>query len=74
MSVSEQTNDKLEAHFSKQTHDNDDIQQDELTIDAIAERKLLRKCDLNVLPSIMLIFFLAFLDRTNIGMPLLCIV
>ncbi|KAI3320549.1 MFS general substrate transporter [Xylariaceae sp. AK1471] len=36
-------------------------------LDAIAERKLLWKCDLNVLPSITLVFFLAFLDRTNIG-------
>jgi len=36
--------------------------------DAAAEKKLLRKCDLNVIPCITLLFFLAFLDRTNIGM------
>ncbi|RWA07634.1 hypothetical protein EKO27_g7470 [Xylaria grammica] len=35
--------------------------------DAVAEKKLLRKCDLHVLPPITFIFFLAFLDRTNIG-------
>ncbi len=36
--------------------------------DAVSEKKLLRKCDLHVLPPITFIFFLAFLDRTNIGM------
>ncbi|KAI1272103.1 major facilitator superfamily domain-containing protein [Xylaria sp. FL0933] len=35
--------------------------------DAAAEKKLLRKCDLHVLPPVTFIFFLAFLDRTNIG-------
>ncbi|KAI3329765.1 major facilitator superfamily domain-containing protein [Ustulina deusta] len=35
--------------------------------DAVSEKKLLRKCDLHVLPPITFIFFLAFLDRTNIG-------
>ncbi|KAF3004938.1 hypothetical protein E8E13_007385 [Curvularia kusanoi] len=36
-------------------------------IDAIAEKKLLRKCDLYVLPPLFVLFLLAFLDRTNIG-------
>ena len=36
-------------------------------IDPVAEKKLLRKCDLHVLPSLTLIFFLSFMDRTNIG-------
>jgi len=39
------------------------------SIDAEAERKLLRKCDLHVLPPLFVLFLLAFLDRTNIGMP-----
>jgi hypothetical protein len=30
-------------------------------------KKLLWKCDLHVLPSISILFFLAFMDRTNIG-------
>ncbi|KAL1650156.1 hypothetical protein SLS61_006078 [Didymella pomorum] len=36
-------------------------------IDAVAEKKLLRKCDLYVLPPLFVLFLLAFLDRTNIG-------
>lgn len=36
-------------------------------IDAVAEKKLLRKCDIRVLPPLFLLFLLAFLDRTNIG-------
>ncbi|CAG5148379.1 uncharacterized protein ALTATR162_LOCUS2192 [Alternaria atra] len=36
-------------------------------IDPIAEKKLLRKCDLRVLPPLFLLFLLAFLDRVNIG-------
>ncbi|KAI1816434.1 major facilitator superfamily domain-containing protein [Poronia punctata] len=38
-----------------------------IQFDEAAEKKLLRKCDLNVIPCITLLFFLAFLDRTNIG-------
>lgn len=37
-------------------------------IDPEVEKKLLRKCDLHVLPPLFVIFLLAFLDRTNIGM------
>jgi hypothetical protein len=40
------------------------------SIDPEAEKKLLRKCDLRVLPPLFVIFLLAFLDRTNIGMTL----
>jgi hypothetical protein len=40
-------------------------------IDPIAERKLLRKCDLRVLPPLFVLFLLAFLDRVNIGICLL---
>lgn len=36
-------------------------------IDPVAEKKLLRKCDLRVLPPLFVLFLLAFLDRTNIG-------
>jgi hypothetical protein len=38
------------------------------TIDPEAEKKLLRKCDIRVLPPLFVLFLLAFLDRTNIGM------
>jgi hypothetical protein len=36
-------------------------------IDPAAERKLILKCDLRVLPPLTILFMLAFLDRTNIG-------
>jgi len=38
-----------------------------LHIDPEAEKKLLLKCDLRVLPPLFVLFLLAFLDRTNIG-------
>jgi hypothetical protein len=37
-------------------------------IDSSAEKKLLLKCDLHVLPPLFVVFLLAFLDRSNIGM------
>jgi hypothetical protein len=36
-------------------------------IDPEAERELLRKLDLRVVPVLWLLYMLAFLDRTNIG-------
>lgn len=41
-----------------------------LAIDSEAERKLLRKCDIRLLPPLMLVYFLSFMDRTNIGSSL----
>ncbi|KAI1862386.1 uncharacterized protein JN550_010248 [Neoarthrinium moseri] len=38
-----------------------------LLIDPKAEKKLVFKCDIHVLPSITVLFFLSFMDRTNIG-------
>ncbi|CAA9965907.1 MFS general substrate transporter [Pyrenophora teres f. maculata] len=40
---------------------------DATIIDLVAEKKLLHKCDLHVLPPLFLLFLLAFLDRVNIG-------
>jgi hypothetical protein len=37
-------------------------------IDLLAEKKLLRKVDLHLIPMLFLLFLMAFLDRTNIGM------
>ncbi|KAJ4348339.1 uncharacterized protein N0V89_009713 [Didymosphaeria variabile] len=36
-------------------------------IDPVAEKKLLRKLDIRVLPPLFVLFLLAFLDRSNIG-------
>lgn len=46
----------------------DEEKQPAVTWDAETERKLRWKCDRHVLPCITLLFFLSFLDRTNIGM------
>jgi hypothetical protein len=37
-------------------------------IDPLAEKKLLWKVDLHVVPILFLLFLMAFLDRTNIGL------
>lgn len=36
-------------------------------VDRAAEKRLLRKCDLHVIPVVTLLYSLAFLDRINIG-------
>ena len=36
-------------------------------VDRVAEKRLLRKCDLHVVPVIAVLYSLAFLDRINIG-------
>ena len=37
------------------------------TIDRAAERRLVRKCDLHVVPIVSLLYMFSFLDRINIG-------
>ena len=44
------------------------IQATEESRDAIDEKKLLRKLDLNLLPAVTFLFFLSFMDRNN-GIP-----
>lgn len=39
----------------------------EIDYDAAEEQKVVRKCDLHVVPILMLLYLLAFLDRINIG-------
>lgn len=38
-----------------------------MVVDSETEKKLLRKCDLALIPPLMVIYFLSFMDRTNIG-------
>ena len=40
---------------------------EEIFIDPIAEKKLIRKLDLMLSPMMVLIFLVAYLDRSNIG-------
>lgn len=44
---------------------------DEIFIDPVAEKKLIRKLDLMLSPMMVLIFLVAYLDRSNIGEYLL---
>lgn len=37
------------------------------SVDPAAERRLVRKCDLHVVPILFVLFLLFFLDRINIG-------
>ena len=44
------------------------VAEDEFSpIDSVAEKKLIRKCDLHVLPMISILYILSFVDRINIG-------
>ncbi|KXJ93612.1 major facilitator superfamily domain-containing protein [Microdochium bolleyi] len=38
-----------------------------ISVDEEADKKLLRKCDMHLIPPLMAIYFLSFMDRTNIG-------
>ncbi len=40
---------------------------DDIYIDKVTERKLLRKLDLWIVPPVMLLYLLSFLDRVNVG-------
>ncbi|KAH8892354.1 MFS general substrate transporter [Thozetella sp. PMI_491] len=58
--------DKLEFD-PVQVENASDKEPDRGVISLETEKKLLRKCDLRVLPAITAIFFLSFIDRSNIG-------
>ena len=61
-----------EADKRSTVHHEDVLKEDVLDADVVidpeAEKKLLRKLDLRVVPPLFLMFLFAFLDRTNIGM------
>lgn len=40
---------------------------EEEILDPVAVKRIIRKCDLRVVPPLFMLFLLAFLDRTNIG-------
>lgn len=54
----------------KHVEESTDAAEGTLAIDPKAEKKLLLKCDLHLLPPLTVIFFLSFMDRTNIGSSL----
>lgn len=59
--------DGLSIPNSTSTTSEETLAHDLLAVDQAAERKLVRKCDLHVLPMISLLYLLAFIDRINIG-------
>lgn len=65
---------KFESHHLQQSPTSSDNSQTELSIlNKDAEKRLLRKLDLHIIPILWLIFMLAFLDRTNVCIsPYLC--
>jgi hypothetical protein len=44
-----------------------DVQMGNFVVDPVRERKLLWKLDLCICPLVMLIFLVAYLDRSNLG-------
>lgn len=44
-----------------------DVQMGNFMVDPVRERKLLWKLDLCICPLVMLIFLVAYLDRSNLG-------
>jgi hypothetical protein len=57
---------KIEPHH---LHLSDNEQAEGSALDKDAEKRLLRKLDLHIIPILWLIFMLAFLDRTNVYIP-----
>lgn len=60
------SNDEIEGKAPEVAHD-DVGKSQAVSWDSEAEKKLRWKCDRHVLPCITLLFFMSFLDRTNIG-------
>lgn len=65
---SHEADEKLkELHVENLTVTANDRAAAKYDIDPVAEKKLLRKIDLRLIPILWFLFMLAFLDRTNIG-------
>jgi len=58
-----------ELHIEESTVKANDRHIQQYEIDPVAEKALLRKVDRKVIPMLWFLYMLAFLDRTNIGMP-----
>jgi len=56
-----------ELHVEDITVKANDRHIEQYEIDPVAEKALLRKLDLRVVPMLWFLYMLAFLDRTNIG-------
>jgi hypothetical protein len=56
-------------HLEQSTTLSDNGQPVLSSLDRDAEKRLLRKLDLRIIPILWLMFMLAFLDRTNVCIP-----
>ena len=64
----ENITDQLHAHGLSPTASGEKhCDPETLGIDHVSERKLVRKLDLHIVPVVMLLYLLSFLDRVNIG-------
>ena len=59
-----------QLHVEDRTVRANDRKIEQFEIDPVAEKKLLRKLDLRVVPVLWFLYMLAFLDRSNIGTSL----
>lgn len=62
---------------TKQQHlepQDDEIGSHEAVLDPAAEKKLVRKIDMWLSPMMVLVFLVAYLDRSNIGLWAKCVI
>jgi hypothetical protein len=57
----------LNDHVSKDGAEEENIGIQLPEIDSVAEKKLVRKLDMHLVPVVMLLYLLSYLDRINIG-------
>lgn len=70
LSLSMSSSDHQLSDYDKGSKSEQEISGAEISLpsaDPAAVKRLLRKCDLHVVPPLFMIFLMAFLDRTNIG-------
>lgn len=60
-------NKETDITFKMEGASEHDVQLGNLSIDPARERKLVLKLDLFICPLVMLIFLVAYLDRSNLG-------
>jgi hypothetical protein len=58
---------ETDIKFQADASSDHDVQMGNFAIDPVREKKLLWKLDLCICPLVMLIFLVAYLDRSNLG-------
>lgn len=58
---------EMDIKFQADASSEHDVQMGNFTVDPVREKKLLWKLDLCICPLVMLIFLVAYLDRSNLG-------